>query len=107
MTNQALRRFILELWIIGLFICLLAVLQVLCEWGVDRAETFALRAARNYEVAALIQKTRELNQAALAVIRYQIENPCRCGTGTPFRRSTPLPGTGRIGHPERARSQSD
>lgn len=98
--------------------------QAWVNWRVDSAELYALRAARDYEFAVLIQKTKELNQAALAVLRNEFDTTCvqgeagsytafRFGTqldidSSDFRPSAPLPAIHRItDKPERASPQVD
>lgn len=99
-----------------------SVLQIRAARRVDAAELYAMRAARDYEFAALIQKTKELNQAALAILRNEPRVTCiqgepenytafRFGTQvdrSDFRPSAPLPAIHRItDKPERASPQVD
>ncbi len=64
-------RVFVVLWILAVY-----AVQGWATWRVEAAETYALRAARDFELARLIQRTRELNDAALAVLRAELENPC-------------------------------
>lgn len=107
------------------FIFVFTICQILEDRHADRAELYAERAARDYELVRLVQKTREMNAAALAIIRAELENPCTVRArlaqseiedsrfqnrksaiqnSERLHRLTPLPGIPiRRDHPERAR----